>query len=213
MMAPSGGSGVGRPKPGGSLCASASCREWSIHDRGGDVGAAPAPTATNWGFPFVPNADLVSAQICSKREFGFSAGNTSAQLVPRVFSLGSSSSCCTLVTMLTIYPVVHHVMKKASNCVYIPFIHPEKDWHYLHGNYHPVPWCAEILFCTFGSSHYCFRVHTVAVTLFTHPIIIKLHCENVLLGATLSKIFSDGGQKIKAVIGIGEGFPTHILRL
>ena len=57
---------------------------------------------------------LKSAQ---KREFGFSAGNTSAQLVPRVFSLGSSSSCCTLVTMLTIYPLVHHVMKKASNCV------------------------------------------------------------------------------------------------
>ena len=68
-------------------------------------------------FPFVPNADLaVCSNLLKNESLGFVAGNTSAQLVPRVFSLGSSS-CCTLVTMLTIYPLVHHVMKKASNCV------------------------------------------------------------------------------------------------
>ena len=46
----------------------------------------------------------------------------------RVFShlsLLTQSSLCTLVTMLTIYPVVHHVMKKASNCVHS--IHQEKN--------------------------------------------------------------------------------------
>ena len=58
----------------------------------------------------------VCSNLLKNESLGFSAGNTSAQLVPRVFSLGSSS-CCTLVTMLTIYPLVHHVMKKASNCV------------------------------------------------------------------------------------------------
>ena len=134
----------------------------------------------------------VCSNLLKNESLGFLAGNTSAQLVPRVFSLGSSS-CCTLVTMLTIYPLVHHVMKKASNSVNISFIPPEKRritciaiiiW--LHDAW-------KILFCTFGSSHYWSRVHTVAVTLFTRPIIAKLHCENVLLGATLSKIFSDGG--------------------
>ena len=67
------------------------------------------------------SALLVSAahQSCSKREF--LVGNTFGQLVPRVFS-----HLCTLITMLTIYPVVHHVMKKASNCVYIPFIKRER---------------------------------------------------------------------------------------
>ena len=67
------------------------------------------------------SALLVSAahQSCSKREL--LVGNTFGQLVPRVFS-----HLCTLITMLTIYPVVHHVMKKASNCVYIPFIKRER---------------------------------------------------------------------------------------
>ena len=139
----------------------------------------------------------VCSNLLKNESLGFSAGNTSAQLVPRVFSLGSSS-CCTLVTMLTINPLVHHVMKKASNCVCSTLCTFHSSILKKTGitcmaiiiQFHD-GW--KILFCTFGSSHYCSRVHTVAVTLFTHPIIIKLHCENVLLGARLSKIFSDGG--------------------
>ena len=60
-------------------------------------------------------------KAAQNENMGYLVGNTFGQLVPRVFSHLHLLPVL-LVTMLTIYPVVHHVMKKASNCVYIPFI-------------------------------------------------------------------------------------------
>ena len=182
MMAPSGGD-----RESGGLSQAGVCVQVpaAANDRSTTAAAMSEllrrllpPTGAFLLYPTPTWCLLKSAQ---NESLGFSAGNTSAQLVPRVFSLGSSS-CCTLVTMLTIYPLVHHVMKKASNCVCSTLCTFHSSILKKTGitcmaiiiQFHD-GW--KILFCTFGSSHYWSGVHTVAVTLFTHPIIIKQHCK------------------------------------
>ena len=123
--------------------------------------AAPAVTATNAGFPLYCGW-CRAAQKCSKCENCF-GGNTWLVNWCQEFS-----SCCTLITMPTIFPVVRHVMKR-----------PLHSKAFLATDNYNLPqwWVRNLIVYTQGPvfrSHYCFRVHTVAVTLFSHPIIIKL---------------------------------------